>query len=99
MGIGKNLVNLNEKDKDKESSNSIQTSNFSFNNNLENSFTSKNSSINNININNKNTNTINNNTFLNIFKNISLGKGKNLFGTKNKINNEKSEDSKVSSNN
>ena len=98
LGIGKNLVNLNEKDKDKESSNSIQTSNFSFNNNLENSFTSKNSSINNININNKNTNTINNNNFLNLFKNTNIGK--NLFGmkNKNKINSEKSEDSKVSSN-
>jgi hypothetical protein len=98
LGIGKNLVNLNEKDKDKESSNSIQTSNFSFNNNLENSFTSKNSSINNININNKNTNTVNNNTFLNLFKNTNIGK--NLFGmkNKNKINSEKSEDSKVSSN-
>jgi len=97
LGIGKNLIKLNKKDQDKESINSIQTSNFSFNNNLENSFTSKNSSMNNINI--KNTNTINNNTFLNIFKNVNLGKSKNLFGTKNKINNEKSEDSKVSSNN
>jgi len=95
LGIGKNLIKLNKKDQDKESINSIQTSNFSFNNNLENSFTSKNSSMNNINI--KNTNTINNNIFLNIFKNVSLGKSKNLFGTKNKINNEKSEDSKVSS--
>ena len=97
LGIGKNLIKLNKKDQDKESINSIQTSNFSFNNNLENSFTSKNSNMNHINI--KNTNTINNNTFLNIFKNVSLGKSKNLFGTKNKINNEKSEDSKVSSNN
>ena len=97
LGIGKNLIKLNKKEQDKESINSIQTSNFSFNNNLEISFTSKNSSITHINI--KNTNTIYNNTFLYIFKNISLGKSKNLFGTKNKINNEKSEDSKVSSNN
>ena len=96
IAFGKNLINLNNKEIDKESSNSIQTINLSLGNNLENSLTSKQSSVNTNNI-----NTINNNNFFGMFKKTNSGKKKKLFGSifKNKIKKEKSEDSKVSGSN
>ena len=98
FGIGKMLnISKSNKDIDKESSNSIQTSNLSMSNNLENSYTSKKSSV--IDINNNKVNTINNNSFFGLFKNTGKNTKKAGENNINKIFNNKSEDSKVSSNN